>query len=65
LARQDTDARDKGQVWVLRDGALAQVPLTLGLRDEANVEVTSGDLRPDDRIVTGRARPATQAGSGP
>ena len=65
LARQDTDARDKGQVWVLRDGALAQVPVTIGLRDEANVEVTSGDFRSGDRIVTARARPAAQAGPGP
>ena len=65
LARQDADARDKGEVWVLRDGALAQVPVTIGLRDEANVEVTSGDLRSGDRIVTARARPAAQAGPNP
>jgi HlyD family secretion protein len=64
-ARQDADARDKGQVWVLRDGALAQVPVSLGLRDETHVEVTSGDLRSGDRIVTARARPPTQAGSAP
>jgi multidrug efflux pump subunit AcrA (membrane-fusion protein) len=47
-----------------------RVPVTIGLRDERHVEVTSGDLRPGDRVAVARGRAdgagaASRSGSNP
>jgi HlyD family secretion protein len=44
---------DRDAVWVLRDGRLVRVPVTLGLADDTNVELTGDDLQAADRIVSG------------
>ncbi len=43
-------------VWVDRDGKLVQVPVTVGLDDETNAEIKSGDLKLGDQVVTSEAR---------
>jgi HlyD family secretion protein len=64
--RANADARQQGQVWVMRDASLVRIPVTLGLRDDTDVEVTSGDFRPGDRVVVARERgAATQAAPQP
>ncbi len=55
-------------VWVLRNGKPARVPVTVGLDDDANAEIVSGDLRPGDQVIVGEqprsaspSRPPQQA----
>jgi HlyD family secretion protein len=40
------------QVWVLRDGAPAEVPVTPGVSDGRRTEVESGDLHEGDAVIT-------------
>jgi HlyD family secretion protein len=47
-------------VWIQRDGKLVQVPVTVGLDDQTNAEITSGDLTVGDQVVTFQA--ATKTG---
>jgi len=44
-------------VWVLRDGKLVEVPVTVGLNDDTYAEIKSGDLRVGDAVVTALAAP--------
>jgi multidrug efflux pump subunit AcrA (membrane-fusion protein) len=44
-------------VWVERKGKLVQVPVTVGLDDQTNAEIKSGDLQVGDLVVTGLAAP--------
>jgi HlyD family secretion protein len=44
-------------VWVLRAGKLVQVPVTVGLNDDTNAEIRTGDLRVADQVVTAAAAP--------
>jgi HlyD family secretion protein len=50
-------------VWALRDGKLVQVPVTVGLDDQTNAEITSGDLKLGDLVATSQA--ATGQGGKP
>ena len=43
------------QVWLLREGKLVSVPVTVGLDDDTNAEITAGDLRVGDQVATGQA----------
>ena len=40
------------QVWVLRDGRPAAVPVTVGLDDDTYAEVVQGELKAGDEVVT-------------
>ena len=51
-------AERRSRVWVLRDGALRAVPVTLGLDDGANVEVSGEGLLPGDTVVVNISSPA-------
>lgn len=42
----------EAQVWVLRDGVPAAVPVAIGLEDDNYTEVLSGDLKPGDPVIT-------------
>ncbi len=48
------------QVWVLRDGRPKAVDVKLGLDDDANSELISGDLKKGDEVIIGEQR-ASQA----
>jgi HlyD family secretion protein len=43
--------RAAARVWMLRDGHPQPVPVTAGLNDGIFVEITSGDLKPDDQVI--------------
>ncbi len=50
-------AAGQRSVWVLRDGKLAQARVTVGLNDDTNAEVKSGELQVGDQVVTAVAAP--------
>ena len=54
-------ATGSARVWILRDGRPAEVPVTIGLDDDAYAEVLSGDLKVGDAVVT--SEQTTTAGS--
>jgi len=54
------------QVWVVRGGRAVSVPVTVGLDDDTNAEIVSGDLAPGGRvIVSEHTGPVTRAASSP
>jgi HlyD family secretion protein len=63
-APRDGQGHEAGtRVWVLRGGAPVAVPVTVGLSDDANVEIAEGALKVGDAVIlsehTGQAgRPA-------
>ncbi len=62
-----TDARSGGTsaaVWVLRDGKPVRVPVTIGLDDNVNVEIVSGSLQPNDRVIVSEQGSGQGSGSG-
>lgn len=69
--RGDKAKRDtfSGKVYVLQQGQLKAVPLTLGITDNRNTEVLSGELKAGDQVVTGdmqgKAAPANNANRAP
>lgn len=44
------------EVWVLRDGELVAIPLTLGLTDAQRSVILAGDLQAGDEVVVGALR---------
>jgi H+-transporting ATPase len=48
-ARAPLDGRP--QVWILREGRPAAVPVQLGLQDGAFTEIVKGDLKPGDDLI--------------
>jgi macrolide-specific efflux system membrane fusion protein len=48
------------RVYVLRDGAPAEVPVVLGASNRVSVEVVSG-LREEDEVITGPVEPTAQS----
>jgi len=60
--------KEKGaQVWILRNGKLVPVPVTLGLSEGSYTEVLAGDLSPGDEVVIEKIRKnsSSQGGSSP
>ncbi|MEI7455314.1 MAG: efflux RND transporter periplasmic adaptor subunit [Nitrosomonadales bacterium] len=60
------DKRDgfSGRLYVLRNGQLVAVPVKLGITDNRNTEILSGDIKAGDQIVTGDAQGGNTAQSG-
>jgi HlyD family secretion protein len=56
-----TDGR-AGHVWILRNGQPVQVAVTIGLDDETNAEITTGNLTPDDRVIVSEQRGSSAPG---
>ncbi|HEX5364765.1 MAG TPA: efflux RND transporter periplasmic adaptor subunit [Gallionella sp.] len=52
-----------GKVYVLRQGKLAPVNVTLGITDNRNTEVIGGELKAGDQVVVGDAQTANNAAS--
>jgi HlyD family secretion protein len=48
------------QLWVLRNGALTQVPIKAGLDDGEYVEIVDGNLKEGDQIVVGERAKTSQ-----
>jgi HlyD family secretion protein len=55
-----THAAARPQVWILQDSKPKAVPVTIGLEDDANTEITGGDLKVGDRVITSTNRARTQ-----
>ncbi len=48
---------DKTDLWVMTNAGLVDVPVHLGITDGTWSEVLSGDLRPDEQLITSIALP--------
>jgi HlyD family secretion protein len=61
--------REASHIWILEDGSLKRVPVTLGVNDENFTEVVEGQLKEGQRVVVGLASRnesrRSQPGSGP
>lgn len=55
-------ARKARVVWVLRDGVLTGVPVKIGLSNGLLTEITEGDLRQGETVVTGVSAAAVSGG---
>jgi len=54
-ARADTDgpkSAARRSIWVLRGAAATSVPISIGISDGSHVEVTEGDLKEGEAVVT-------------
>jgi HlyD family secretion protein len=52
-------------LWTLaQNGQLRAIPVTLGISDGIHSEITSGDLKPGDQVITGQMDSKTAAQSG-
>ena len=65
--RRDRAAADsqRGAVWILAENTLKRVPVQVGLSDGTQTAVTSGDLTPGTRVVTGVSTPAAATAAAP
>jgi len=43
----------QAQVWVLRNGHPISIPVVVGLEDDGFTEISGGNIRPDDQVITG------------
>jgi HlyD family secretion protein len=50
-----------GRVYVLKNGQLQPVTVKLGITDNRNTEIISGELKAGDQLVTGDAQPTNNA----
>jgi len=53
------------QVWVLRDGNPASIPVVTGLDDDSFTEIVSGDLKPGDFVITAEQLAAVKKAATP
>ena len=56
-------AKAGARVWVLRNGAPAAVPVTVGLEDGTWAEITGGKLEPGDAVITDEVSAGSAAGA--
>jgi HlyD family secretion protein len=59
-AKRDTFS---GKVYVLENGKLKQVNVTLGITDNRNTEIAGGELKEGDQIVTGEEQASDKSSS--
>ncbi len=52
LALRYAQSAGEPRVWVMRDGHPVSVSVVLGLDDDSNTEIVSGDVKPGDQVVT-------------
>ena len=53
-----------GKVYVLQQGKLSPIDVTLGITDSRNTEIVAGELKAGDQVVAGEALAAGSASSG-
>jgi HlyD family secretion protein len=46
---------DAGTVYVLRDGQVQPVAVTLGISDNRNTEIVSGEIKAGEQVIVGEA----------
>jgi HlyD family secretion protein len=52
-------------VWVLRDGKPARLPVTVGLDDDTQAEIATGDLKVGDQVIVNEQRDTSKAAATP
>jgi HlyD family secretion protein len=52
-------------VWVLRDGKSTKLPVTVGLDDDTNAEIMTGDLKEGDQVIVNEQRDTSKAAATP
>jgi HlyD family secretion protein len=52
-------------VWVLRDDTPARLPVTVGLDDDTNAEITGGELKEGDQVIVNEQRDTSKAATAP
>jgi hypothetical protein len=52
-------------VWVLDQNTLKRVPVQVGISDGTQTVLTTGDLTPGTRVVTGVTTPTTSTAAAP
>jgi HlyD family secretion protein len=55
--RREGGGPPRQRIWVMRDGALTPIPVTVGLDDGALVEVAGEGLQEGDKVVVNQVRP--------
>jgi HlyD family secretion protein len=55
-ARREGGGQLRQRIWIMRDGALKPIPVTVGLDDGALVEVSGEGLEEGDKVVVNEAR---------
>jgi len=55
--RARSAAAQAQQVWVLADGKPRRVPVTVGLDDDSNAEITGGALKAGDQVIVSASHP--------
>ncbi len=55
---------DSRTIWVLRNGYPQAVTIRIGITDGSWTEVTAGELRPGDEVITGQASGEAAGGNG-
>ena len=63
--RERGDGTQRNAVWVLAQNTLKRVPVQVGISDGTSTAVTSGDLAPGARVVTGVTTPSTTTAAAP
>lgn len=62
--KREAGNASKGTVHVLRDGQPTALAITLGITDNRNTEVTGGDLKVGDKVITGENIAGAEPASG-
>jgi HlyD family secretion protein len=47
-----TETKNQQKVWMIREGKLVQIPVTVGETDRTNTEVKVGEIKDGDLIIT-------------
>ncbi len=57
----DSQGGTQPKLWLLRDGHPVDIPVTTGLDDDSFTEITGGDVKAGDLVITGEQQNATRA----
>jgi HlyD family secretion protein len=52
-------------IWVLRDGKPVRLPVMVGLDDDTQAEIATGDLKEGDQVIVNEQRDTSKAAAGP
>lgn len=62
IKKQDKDNATSGKVYVINNGLLKPVIVTLGITDNKTTEILSGDIKAGDTVVTGISQDKSSGG---
>lgn len=62
VKKQDKDNTASGKVYLLNNGVLKPVIVTLGITDNKTTEILSGDIKAGDTVVTGISQDKSSGG---